>query len=194
MQEPTPKQYRGDITRIEWSPQCCDRWVVRPAQVEIPSLLLNSPGQNWDNASGMICVGQARDALPDCNVAPLSSRWALVIAHIKGNTEIGEPEGLIPGPVHIEMRAGDEGVMTRFARVVWLPNDWRDSGWIVQVEGPLVTQVQVWAWAELVNGVSLPLLCKFHLLLDRIGAASLPPNGTRNQLITTGANVFLDVS
>ena len=192
--EPTPRVFRGDITHIEWSPTCCDRWVVRPAEVQVPSVALNLPGQNWNNARPMIAIGATRLPLAlACTAAPVTNTWALWIPYIKGSSETGEP-GKGPGPLHVELRAGEEGATSRFARAIWTPNDWRDFGFILQVQGPLATRVEVWAWFELVDGVAIPAQVKFHLILQRSAAVILPPNEDRNQGTTYGPNVTLDNS
>jgi hypothetical protein len=190
---PTPELYRGEVEELEYRCELdkkCEWWVSRPCSVALQSLPLQSPGNNWGNAKPLVAVGGRRPAYPNCNSSPLSSRFNLVVSYLKPSL-LGQPQGTVPPPMHLEIRAGDEGAVSRIARVIWTPQGWDDFADVVQVSGLLVSRWEVWGWAELAPNdpdFPLPYKAEFHMLLDRHGG------GDVNVFVNPLANVTTDMS
>ena len=143
---------------------------------------------NWANAQPLTGVGGGScggPVPPDCRGNwPLSSRFTVCIPKIRPVKDSALPAQLAPPPIHIEIRGGAGCCVSRLARVVWTPNSWNDFGLIVQVQGVLVTQWEVWGWAENIEGeretTRAPLEASIHMLIDRIGSGpyiSASPQG-----------------
>lgn len=202
-QIPTPKPFRGAVERLD--ERCgivdcvacsrglrcrakCERWhATNCAAVIAHSVPLLGTGENWNNAVPLAAAG----GRPACNASPFFSRVNVCVPYLTQVPEYGAPNGVPPPKIHLEVRMGDEGVVSRVARLVWTPNGWDDSGDLVEVSGILVTRVEIWGWCELSpderGGFPLPVEMKFNLLIDRMG-------GVKDVWYNDLANVVVDTS
>lgn len=190
---PTPLPFRG-LPVEPLDDRCgsgdCERWLVTECrEVQVPSVALGSSSTNWANAVPLAAAGFK----PECPGSPFFSRVNVVVPSVRPDGEFGAPQGSVPPPLHLEVRMGCEGAVSRVARVVWTPNQWLDFADVVQVSGLLVNRVELWGWAELWTPpegppVSLPYRAKFFMLIDRLGT------GPVDVFVNPLANVAVDTS
>jgi hypothetical protein len=161
----------------------CERWHrTECAAVEITPAALEQAGSNWQNFVPIAACG----GRPVCPSSPFFSRASIVLPFIRAKTDAHK---LAPPPIHIEIRMGDEGAVSRVARAQWTPNDWNDNGLLLVVTGVLATRIEFWAWCEALEFDNVPLLVpvetKVHFLLDRVG-------GPKDVWLNDLANVVVD--
>jgi hypothetical protein len=206
---PTPKHWKGRVEPLErrcGDATCatcrtgalvcrnaCETWhVTNCSEVQLDSFAPGDVGTNWSHARPLIAAG--RNVKDGCFVAPLFSRVTVFVAFIHADPDFPlQTIDVLPGAMHLEVRAGDEGIVSRITggRAVWTPNGWDDFALVLELTGLLVTRFELWGWVEKARGADnlpLPYRAHFNLAIDRLGG------GAPTVWLNADANVAADTT